>query len=181
MSSKIYIDQETPIVWADTTDFSSPSHGFSRTAQMNMENVANNAAWQGAKVDLGAVHAESYTVVVGWEPNATPTAGLTVEYYWSASNSGTAGTGNAGGASGTDLAYQAGNEDAFKAQLEFLGRPLILTATATGTVQIQTINNRFIPPTRYGMPVMVNKSGVTSKTTATNHFIALIPNPPEIQ
>lgn len=180
MANEVLVKVGTPVVWADVTDYSPTNSGLTRTLQMNMENVANNAAWQGAKGDFGATRAAEYEVFVAMVPNATPTAGLAWEFYWSSSPSGTAGTGNAGGASGTDAAYQAGNEDAFAKQLIPLGM-LVTTASANTVVQMQSLG-RFRPPNRYGSPVMVNKSGQTTKTTpATDLLFALIPIVDEIQ
>lgn len=180
MANEILNKEGTPVVWSDTTDYSSTNSGFSRTHQLLLENIANNAARQGAKADLGATRARLYAVRVGIEFNAAPTAGNVVEFYWSSSFSSTAATGNDGGASGSDAAYKAGEEDEWKKQLMFLG---VLVATNDGntTPQYQTIGY-FTPPHRYGMPVVVNKSGQTlNATDAVEMFVALVPVIDEVQ
>src|SRR4051812_38996299 len=75
--------------------------------------LANNAARQGVKGDLGALRADDWMMNCEFEWSVAPTAGSVVEVYWSPSPNATAGTQNDGGASGADAAYQAGNEDAF--------------------------------------------------------------------
>ena len=114
MANEVLVKDGTPKVWADTTDYSSTGSGFTRTDQIDLTSLANGAARQGAKGDLGATRAARYSVTVGIEFDVAPTAGVEVEVYWSSSFSATAGTGNAGGASGADAAWQAGSEDEFK-------------------------------------------------------------------
>lgn len=180
MPNEILHKTGTPIVWADTTDYSSTLSGLTRTAQILLENIANNAARQGAKVDLGATRPRSYNVRAGFEFAVAPTAGNVVEVYWSSSFSATAGTGNTGGASGTDLAYKAAEEDEWKKQLIFVG---VLVATNDGNTipQYQDIGI-FTAPDRYGMPVVVNKSGQALNTVdAIEMFVALIPITDEVQ
>jgi len=170
------------IIWADATDWpGGGAHGFSDDDyQLDLTAVASTEARMGAKGDLTATRAMSYSVVVGLEWGTAPSAGDTVEIYWSASNSGTAATGNAGGATGSDGDYKNGEEDEWKKQLQLVG-VFVATNDAAGTTQIQAISNHFVPPTRYGMPVIVNESDQAFDTDATNMFVALVPNVPEIQ
>jgi len=163
----------TPVVWADTTDYSSTVSGYTRTHQLNIENVVTGAARQGAKADLGATRARLYAVRVGIEWGTAPTAGNVVEIYWSGSVSATAGTGNSAGASGTDLAYKATEEAEWLKQAMLLGS-LVATNDGAGTTQIQTVGY-FTPPHRYGMPIVYNTSGQTFDGDAANHFVALVP------
>lgn len=181
MPNEILQKTGTPIVFADATDWASGgAHGFGNDdVQFNMESVANNAARQSTKGDLGATRARQYEVRVGVEWGTAPTAGNLLEFYWSASASATAGTGNDGGCSGADGAYKAGEEDEWKKQLLFIGN-VIATNDGAGTVQLQTIGV-FTPPERYGQIVMVNKSGQTLDTDAINLFVALVPIKDEVQ
>lgn len=169
----------TPIVFADTTDFSGTASGLTRTAQIDLTSIANNAARQSDKVDLGATRAAAYRVRVGIEFDVAPTAGTTVEFYWSESFSGTAGTGNTGGASGADGAYKAGEEDEWKKQLTFIGS-LIATADAATVVQYQDVGI-LMPGDRYGQIVVVNKGGQAFEGDAVEMFVALIPIVDEFQ
>lgn len=183
MANAIKLNAATPIIWADATDWpAGGAHGFGdETYQFNMENIANNAARQGAKGDLADPRSLSYTAVAIMEGGGTaPTAGAVYEFFWSSSHSTTAATGNTGGASGSDGAYKAAEEDEWKRQLLPIGA-LIATADGAGTTQIQVINTNFQPPDQYGMPVFVNKSAQTNDTDAANMAFVLIPNDPEIQ
>ena len=179
MPTEIKQKAGTPIVFADTTDYSSTTSGLTRTAQIDLTSVANGAARQSDKVDIGATRAAAYLVRVGIEIDVAPTAGNTIEFYWSGSFSSTAGTGNAGGASGADGAYKAGEEDEWKKQLQFLGN-LVLTADAAPTVQIQDIGI-LTPGDRYGQVIVVNKSGQALEGDAVEMFVALIPIVDEYQ
>jgi hypothetical protein len=169
----------TPIIWADATDWpDGGAHGFGNdNYQIDLTSLANNAARQGVKGDLGATRSPTFAVRVGIEVDVAPvsTGAAYVEFYWSASSSGTAATGNDGGTTGTDAAYADPTE--WTRQLTYIGS-LICTADAAPVVQIQTINEAFQPPTRYGMPVVVNKSGQALEGDAIEMFIALIPTTP---
>lgn len=178
MANLINTVQATAIVWADVTDYSPTVSGYTRTDQIDLTSIASAAARQGAKGDFGATRADKYSVRVGIEMDVAPVAGTVIEFYASASMSATAGTGNDGGASGTDAAYKAGEEDEWKKQLILLG-VLVLTADAAPTVQMQSIGI-FSPTERYISPVVLNKGGQAFEGDAVEMFIALIPIRPEI-
>src|SRR5688500_5633843 len=114
MPNDILVKLGTPIVFADVTDYSPTLSGYTRTAQLDLTSIANGAARQSDKVDLGATRASRYLVRAAIELDVAPTAGTVVDFYWSSSPSATAGTGNDGGASGADGAYKAGEEDEWK-------------------------------------------------------------------
>lgn len=163
----------TPIVWADTTDYSSTNSGYTRTAQIDLTSLANGAARQGDKVDFGATRAARYAVFVGVELDVAPTAGTVVEFWLSNSFSATAATGNDGGASGADGAYKAGEEDEWKVQNLFLGA-ISLTNDAATTVQRAFVGFVSVP-NRYGSPIVVNKAGQAFEGDAVEMYIALVP------
>lgn len=180
MPTEILVKQTTPVVWADSTDYSSTNSGLTRTHQILLENLADGAARQGAKADLGATRAARYAVILGVEFETAPTAGLAVEVYWSSSVHATAATGNTGGASGSDGAYKAGEVEEWKKQLLYLGS-LVATNDGNTTPQYQQIGE-FCPPSRYGQPVVVNRSGqALNATDAVEMFVALIPITDELQ
>ena len=176
MATEILVKDGTPIVWADTTDFSGTLNGYTRTHQILLAALASAAARQGAKADLGATRAARYAVHVGIEFDVAPASGTTVDFYWAASHHGTAGTNNPGGTSGADGAYTgtAGDSiaDSVKA-LIYLGS-LILTADAATVVQYGTLPE-FVAPLRYGMPVVVNNGGQALEGDDIEMFFALIP------
>jgi hypothetical protein len=99
------------------------------------------------------------------------TAGKEVELYWAPSNSATAGTNNPGGVSGTDATFNT-TPDEYKAQLVFIGS---LPLSNNAGTAVQSIWLSFVPPQRYGSPVIVNKSGQTLGGTAGDHTLTFIP------
>jgi hypothetical protein len=180
MATDVKIYNSTPVVFADSTDYSATASGYARTAQLDLTSIASAAARQSDKVDLGTPRAGGYAVRVGIEFDVAPTAATLVEFYWSASVSGTAGTGNDGGCSGADGGYKAGEEDEWKRQLLLIG-VLVATNDAATTVEVQTINPYFQPPTRYGQVVVVNKSGQALEGDAVEMFVAFEPIIDQVQ
>ena len=191
MANEVLLKAGTPIVVADATDWpSGGAHGFGDDDyQLDLTSVADGAARQSAKIDLGvttATWARQWGIVVGIEFNVAPASDGSdhVDFYWSASNSSTAATGNAGGASGSDSAYQASSEAEWVRQLEFLGS-LTCTADAQPTVQIQRLwtppSGLWTPPTRYGSLIVYNQGGQALYSSAADMFVALIPLIDEIQ
>jgi hypothetical protein len=171
MANDILIRTGTPITWK-------ASGG---TYAMTMASVANNAARQGVKGDLGAVRAARWSVQVENNLDSAPAAGKTLEYWWSSSPSVTAGTKNTGAASGTDAAYTGstgGSVDETKLQLEWIGA-LVLTPDADAVVQSTEFS--FYPKQRYGMPILVNKSGVALEGDDDSHLITFTPIIDEVQ
>jgi hypothetical protein len=80
--------------------------------------------------------------------------------YLSYSTSATAGTANAGAASGSDSAFTGYSSNAAAAvkQMHYIGS-LICTAQATGTVQVMEAQNSFSPKARYASLIILNGSG----------------------
>lgn len=142
---------------------------------ITMDSTANAAAREGAKGDLGATFGVLYAAKLEAEFASAPTAGNRVDVYWNPSNSGTAGTNNVGGCSGTDAAYAgySSNLAASLPQLIYIGS-MIVTAQGTATVQKARVGF-FTPPTRYGSPVIVNNSAVGWVSNSTNTQLILTP------
>lgn len=154
------------------------SKSFKRSlgdAAITTASLANNAARQSVKLDLGSTRAEVYAVRGSIEMAATPTAGNVVDLYWAPSTSATAGTDNPANVSGTDAAYTgySANLDASVKQLLFVGS-FILTAQATSTVQRAHIGY-LAPPTRYGSLVVYNKGGSAFHSSDSNIEFVLVP------
>lgn len=168
MANEVLIKTGTAKVWkASAGDYA-----------LSLASLANNAARQGAKGDLGVTRARRWNVLVEIQMEVAPTAGNLIELFWSSSPSATAATQNTGGASGSDAAYKAGEEDEWKKQLAFIGA-LVVTADDE-TSFTQTMEFVFEPTHRYGMPVVVNKSG-QALDDAFAHAITLTPIPDEVQ
>ena len=54
MANEVLLKSGTPKAWADTTDYA--GDGGTRTHQIDLTSLADGAARQGAKADLGATH-----------------------------------------------------------------------------------------------------------------------------
>lgn len=180
MAANLIQDQfGTPVVWADTTDFSGTANGFTRTAQIDLTSVAAGGAREGAKVDLGANAAPRYVVRVGLEFAVAPTAGEIVQIGFSWSQSATAGTGNDAGAAGADGAYKASSEAEWFAQLlDWVN--FVVTADATTVVQYATCGV-ITPQSRYVSPIVYNAADQALVSDAVEQFVALIPITPEVE
>jgi hypothetical protein len=150
----------TPISWK-------PSGG---DFALILTSLANAAARQGAKGDLGAFWAQRWAVLLTTSLAVAGTNGNAVEIYWAASFSSVAGTDNPGGASGADASF--GTPAEYKLQLLSIGSLAIVNNAGTG---IQKYVTEFCPPTRYGMPVIVNSSGQALGSTAGDHEFRISP------
>ena len=174
------IENGTAIVFADTTDYS-PATATSvgtRTNQIDLTSVANAAARQSEKVDLGggnAYWAEEWEVTAAFEIAATPTAGNVISLYWAPSISSTAANSNPGNTTGSDAAYSGYSSnisDSVK-QLQFIG-DFVCTAQATATVQMGRVGS-FRPKERYGSLVVFNNSGAALHSDAVEMGVRLEP------
>jgi hypothetical protein len=141
------------------------------TYGLTCTSVTNNNGRQGAKGDLGANRARIWDVLFTSSVGAAATAGSEIELWWAPSDSATAGTDNPGGVSGTDATFNT-TPDEYKQQLVFVGS-LVLSNNAGTGVQKQWLS--FVPPCRYGSPVIVNKSGQTLGGTAGDHTLTFVP------
>ncbi len=184
MANKILVGMGTSIVWADTTDYGGSP--LTRTSQIDLTSIAAAAARQGAKVDMdtGGVtdrFARRFGVTLRVEFDVAPADGGSVDLYWAASLSGTAGTANPGGTDGTDSAYTgtAGSTLAESLlQLQFIGS-LMVTNDAATVVQQQAFIVEI--PTQYGMPVLVNNGSQAFEGDAIEMSISFTPLEDEIQ
>ena len=184
MANEVLVKMGTAVCWADTTDYSATLSGIARTHQIDLTDLANAAAREGAKADLGATRAACFAVHVGVEVAVVPTAGLTIEFYWAASYSGTAATGNPAKLTGADAAWTGtthGTVAQSKFQLTFMGVLVLTPDDDTDNIQVACINGCFSPPTRYGFPVVVNLAGQALHSDAVEAYIALIPITDEVQ
>ena len=172
----------TPIVWANTTDYSNTLTGLSRTAQIDLTSIATTAARQGAKVDLGATRAQRYIVYVGIEMDVAPASNTLVEFRFGESPHATAGNANPGGMSGADAAYTGTAGDALEDSihaLRFIGS-LVMTADAATVVQYGVVGI-LEDPMRYVMPLVINRTAQAFEGNATEMLVALIPLNDDIQ
>ena len=179
MANEILVKSGTPTVWADATDYA--GDGGTRTHQIDLTGLADGAARQGAKADLGAIRAERYTVTVCVEMAVAPASKAAIDIYWAPSPHATAGTLNPGGCSGADAVYAGTTGDSMDDSLGpllHLGS-LSLTSDAVGVLQSQSFT--LYSPHRYGMPVVDNNGGQAMHSDAIECFVSLTPIVPELQ
>lgn len=150
------------------------------TYLLTLTSLASNAAREGGKGDLGAVHAARYAFRLELELAVAAVVGAVVELWGATSQSATAGTDNTSNViTGADAAWApASGVDDNKYQLTFIGA-LVCSDAAAG-VRFRQEFVSFIP-TRYIVPVVVNKSGQAFSATAANSFLTVIPLEDEIQ
>jgi len=171
MPTKILIRNDaTPITWKNTGG----------TYALTLTSLANNAAREGGKGDLTAVHAARYAARLELELAVAAAVGTVVELWWYSSTSATAGTDNTSVViTGVDAAWApASGVDDNKHMLQFVGA-LVCSDAAAGTRFRQEFV--FFPALRYGGPVVVNKSGQALSATAANSFLTVIPLEDEVQ
>lgn len=173
------------ICFRDSTDFS-PAAGNDLTqsptnVQLDMTSLADAAARQSDKVDLGARRAPAYSVMAGFEMSATPVAGDLIELYWAPSPDAQAANANPGGVGGSDAAYAgySANLAASVKQMQLIGT-FVCTTQVTGTVQIAFVGT-FSPTERYGTLVVKNESGTAFHSDMVETHVVFDPIIDEVQ
>lgn len=157
--------------------------GTPTEVELVLLDLADGAAAQSAKFDLGAKFAAQYDLFACIEMQvAAATDGGTIEHYISASPASAAGTANLGGASGSAAAYSGYSSDlatAVKQPIE-VGN-MVMTDDAIDSVQIGFCGSYF-PSQRYGSLIVKNECGQTICDTDDQeaHYV-LVPVIPEIQ
>jgi len=186
MANEVLVKHATPIVWSDTTDYSSTVSGWARTDQLDLSSVGSAGARQGAKKDLQyaatALFPRRWLVAVGIEFATAPNSGETVDIYWAGSPSSTAGKANPSGTSGSDAAYTGTSGDSLAdslLQLQYIGS-MVCTADATTAVQYATVGV-LETALRYGMPVVYNNTSDALVSDAVEQYVALLPLVDEVQ
>jgi len=191
MANKILISEQdgTPkqICFADHGGDFSPAAGTSlefgapTDVQITLAALADTAARQSAKVDLGTERAQVYKVRAAFEFAATPDDRDMVELYWAPSSSSTAANGNAGNIIGADAAYAgySANLESSLLQLDMIG-VFMTTVQATGTVQVAEVGF-FSPSERYGSLVVNNESGANFHSNDIESHVVFDPVVPEVQ
>ncbi len=138
--------------------------GTPTEVELSLLDLADGAAVQSVKADLGAVRASRYVVTCCLEyAVAAPTTGTLVEFYWAASGQATAANGNPGYVAGADGAYSGGDATLAEGikQLQFIGT---LVVSADIEFQIADIGV-FSPKHRYGTLIVKNETGQTIADT----------------
>ena len=150
---------------------------------LTLASVASAAGRQSAKVDLGAVRAEEYTLFGCVDyTEETPVAGQTVDYYWAPSTSTTQANGNVAGNSGADGAAPDGALGSitlaeFIKQCVYIGSLVVHDGACVQNGYVGVLR----PPTRYGQLVVVNSGGDAFEADDVEMHQVLNPLVPEIQ
>lgn len=156
--------------------------GTPTDCELDLQAVANGAAEQSAKCDLGAHYAERYALVACIEMFTAVAAGVVIEFYWNSSSSATAANANMGAASGATGAYSGYSADLDEAvqQLIYIGS-VVLTDDTASTIQTAYVGDLF-PPMRYGSLIVKNESGqALANTDTVETHVVLNPIIPELQ
>lgn len=143
--------------------------------QLDTTDVADTAARESAKVDLGASRAPAYSVVASMEFAATPVTGEVVELYWAPSPDATAANGNPMSIDGADAAAPSGIgtlAELVQACI-FIGN-FICTNDATTAVQTGFVGI-LVAPERYGILIVKNESGAAFHSDAVETHIVFNP------
>lgn len=124
----------------------------------------------GEEHDFGATHAARARLSAEFDFNAAPTAGLTMDIYWSSSHDGADYDGEC---SGADAAYNS--EDDMK-RLHYVG-----SLVASNDTDPQRASWVFWLPARYGLPVVSDQSGQALTNVGTDQIITVTELIDEVQ
>ena len=154
--------------------------GTPTDVEMSLLNLADGAAVQSTKADLGVVRAGLYVVTCCIEYQVTaPTTNTLVEFYWAASGQSGAGVGNPGYATGADGAYTGTPATLVEgiSQLDLIG---FLSVSTDLEFQIADCG-LFSPTHRYGSLIVKNETGQTiCDTDITESAVVFTPIVPDI-
>lgn len=160
MSNDILQTQESDVIWTSAGG----------TEVLTLTSLANGNGRMGDEHDFGATHSARCRIQLEVDFNAAPTAGLTMDVYWSSSADGTDYDGECTGA---DAAYNS--EDDMK-RLYWVG-----SLVASNDTDPQIASWVFWLPARYGLPVISNQSGQVLTATGTDQILTVTPLTDEVQ
>ena len=160
MPQEILQKQDTTITWT--------SAGGDEV--LTLTSLADGAGRQGDEHDFGATYAALVRVELTLDFNVAPTAGNFVDVYWSSSSDGTSYDGEC---TGSDAAYD--DENKMK-RLHWIG-----SLVCTNDTDPQRRSWMFYMPSRYGVPVISNRSGQALTATGTDQILDVTPIIDEVQ
>jgi hypothetical protein len=131
---------------------------------LDLGSLANAAGRQGDKHDFTATFPECVRIELLIDFNVAPTAGNTVDVYWSSSDDGTDFDGEC---AGSDGAYSTQSDTA---RLHFVG-----CLSASASTSPQRASWVFYLPARYGVPVVRNSSGQALTSVGTDQVLTVTP------
>ena len=160
MANEVLTKQGTTIEWLS----SGGDYG------LVMSSLANGAGRQGESGDFGEKFPARVRIGVEFDFDAAPTAGTTVDCYWSSSHDNANFDGECTGSEG---AYDS---EADMARLYYVG-----SLVASNDTDPQRTSWPFYLPARYGLPVISNQSGQALTATAADQKVIVTPLIDEIQ
>ena len=135
--------------------------GTPTDVQLDLTGVAaSGGARASAKADLTTPWAPLWTVDACLEYETAPADGGFVEFYWAASPSSTAATGNPGGLTGSDAAFT--KTSGLLGQFQLIG----VLSLRNNVINIGHVGI-FTPQYQYGMIAIVNQGSTALRSTAT--------------
>lgn len=187
MANDILRKQNTPIVWANSGDYT--GDGGTRTHQIDLTSLAAAAARQGAKADVADVayggvadrRAERFAVTLRIEFDVAPADDKTVDVYMGESLSATAATANPGGLTGSDAAYTGTAGSTLAESLQQLEHIGSMPCTNDAATVVQQMTWEYAPTLRYVSPVVVNSGDQAFEGDAVEMSITMTPLVDEIQ
>ena len=160
MANEILQKQGTTVTWT--------SSGGDEA--LTMTSLADGEGQAGDEHDFGATHAARVRIELVVDFNAAPTAGESVDVYWSSSDD---GTNYDGECTGSDASYDS--EDDMR-RLHYVG-----SLIASNDTDPQRASWVFFLPARYGLPVVSNQSGQALTATGTDQILTVTPLIDEVQ
>lgn len=134
--------------------------GTPTEVEMSLLNLADGAAVQSTKADLGAVRADRYVLTPCIEYQvAAPTTATLIKFYWAASGQSGAAVGNPGYATGADGAYTGAPATLAEGISQLL---LIGVMVVSADIEFQIADCGLLyPKHRYGSLIVKNDTGQT--------------------
>ena len=184
MPNEVLIKTGTDIVIANST-YSPGTNTIlgTRTDDIDVTTLTTGSARQGVKIHLGATRAALFSVDMTVEMATDPTAGDTIDLYWSESHSATAAVGNMAGTTGADATYSGYSTLTLAEsllQMIFIGSLILGVNNDLDGVQIGHVGV-FSPKLRYGQLVVHNNSAVSTHSDSIEFAVRLSPVIDEIQ
>ena len=184
MANEVLVKSGTVLIFANSTY--SPGTNTTlgtRTDDIDVVGLTANQARESVKADLTATRAAAFSVDMTVEMATDPTAGDTIDLYWSGSHSATAAVGNMGNVTGADADWAGAvgeTLDESLAHMIFIGSlPLAVQNDADG-VQVGHVGI-FVPTERYGVLVWHNNSAVVVHSDSIECAVRFTPIIDEVQ
>ena len=149
---------------------------------LTLSAVADTAARQSSKADLGVNRARLYSITVAVDfTGETPSATGQIDYYWAPSTVVTQATANVAGNSGADADAPDGALGAITL-LEFLKQcdPIGSLFIHDGAVVQNGFVGRYEMPTQFGQLIVVNNGGDAFENDDVEMHQVLVPVIPDI-